>query len=133
MAAREPEVSTSFARSLKQLSKKHPELKDAVSAVLMRAVNSGPPDDADRIPGLDCHPVYKQRVRLRNQGKRGAARIIYFCSENGEKRRVYGLFLFVKSDREDVHSASIRDAMKSEGLFELDESSPGQGDAQSEK
>ena len=133
MAARAPEVLNSFARSLKRLSKKHPELKSAADAALKRAAESGPPDKADKIPGLDGQPVFKERLRLRNQGQRGAARIIYFCDENGDERRVHGLFLFVKGDQEYVHLNEIRDAMKSEGLFEPDKSPLGRGGAQPEK
>ena len=74
----------------------------------------------DKIPGLDGHPVFKERLPLRNQGRRGAARIVYFC----DRRRVYALFLFVKGDQEYVPVKEIRDALKSTGLLERDEPPP---------
>ena len=129
MAAREIEVSNSFARSLKQLSKKHLGLNDEVNDALERAADSGPAPTADKIPGLDGHPIFKERLRLRNQGRRGAARIIYYC----DKRRVFGLFLFVKADQEDVSTKEIREALKSTGLLEPDESPHRRGSAPQEK
>ena len=119
MAAREIDRSDSFARSLEQLSKKHPELKGAVADLLKQAANSGPCRRAHKIPGLDGHPVFKERLRLRNQGQRGAARIIYFC----DRHRVFALFLFVKSDQGYVPEKEMRDALNSAGLRERAESS----------
>ena len=133
MAAREPEVSTNFARSLKQLSKKHPELRRAVDGVLKRAADSGPPDTADKIPGLDGRPVFKERLRFRNQGQRGGARVIYFCDEDCDERTVYGLFVFAKSIQEYVPPNEIRNAMKAAGLFEPDPSPHRRGGALPEK
>ncbi len=111
-------MSNSFARNRKKLSRKYPELNDEVGVVLERVANSGPAATADKIPGLDGHPVFKERLRLRNQGRRGAARIIYFC----DSRRVCALFLFVKADREDVPAKEIRDALKAADLLGPDES-----------
>ena len=77
--------------------------------------------------------MFKERLRLRNQGQRGAARIIYFCGEDGDERTVHGLFLFVKSDQEYVHPKAIRDVMRSVGLFDPDESSVVRGPTKRER
>ena len=113
MAAREVEATVSFARSLKQLSKKHPELQNAVQNALDEYSNKGPTHRSDKIPNLDGQPVFKERLRLSNQGQSGGARIIYYC----DSEQVIPLFLYVKSGQADVPAKEIRDALKAADLL----------------
>ena len=106
---REVAKTTSFTNSLKQLSKKYPELENTVEDALKQYAATGATRSSDKIPGLDGHPVFKARLRLRGKGQRGGARIIYFCSSD----RVLALFLYVKADQMDVPTKEIREALKS--------------------
>ena len=56
------------------------------------------------------------RLRLRNQGQRGAN---HLC----DRHRVFALFLFVKADQGYVPEKEMRDALNSAGLLERAESS----------
>ena len=102
-------MTTSFTNSLKQLSKKYPELRNTVEDALKQYAATGAPRSSDKIPGLDGHPVFKERLRLRDKGQRGGARIIYFCDSD----RVLALFLYVKASQTDVPTKEIREALKS--------------------
>ena len=68
----------------------------------------GPSHSSDRIPGLDDQPVYKDRLALRNQGRRGGARIIYYC----DAHTVQAMFLYLKSDQADIPTKEIKEALK---------------------
>lgn len=106
---REIAKTTNFTNNLKQLSRKYPELKSTVEDALKKYAATGATPSSDRIPGLDGHPVFKERLPLRNTGRRGGARIIYFCDSD----RVLALFLYVKTDQADVPTKEIREALKS--------------------
>ena len=113
MAAREIADAQGFARILKQLSKKHPNLEDRVTEALRRYAAQGPTPRSAQIPGLDGKPVFKERLPLRDKGRRGGARIIYYCDED----KVVPLFLYLKTSREDIPVNEIRDALKAAHLL----------------
>ena len=108
MAAREIAETQGFARILKQLSKKYPDLEDRVTDALKIYAALGPTPRSAQIPGLDGKPVFKERLPLRDRGGKGGARIIYYCDSG----KVVPLFLYVKASREDVPVNEIRDALK---------------------
>ena len=60
-----------------------------------------------KIPGLGGEPVFKVRLRLGGRGKRGGARMIYYCSD----KLVLAMFIYAKSDEYDIPRPQIRDAL----------------------
>ena len=113
MADRSIEKTAGFKNSLRRLSRKHPGVEQIVDEALNSYATDGPP--LDRIPGVDGHPVFKERRALPNQGKRGGLRIISYCDES----RVVGLFLYAKGDKESVPNNVIRSALRDCGLYKL--------------
>ena len=79
MSARKIECTKTFEGNLKDLSKKHPDLSDAVDAALAGYAATGESSASSKIPRMKGSPVFKERLAFGNQGKRGAARIIYYC------------------------------------------------------
>ena len=123
MSVRKIERTKTFADNLENLSKKYVELGSAVDAALNRYAATGESTTSFRLMRVKGLPVFKDRLAFGNRGKRGAARIIYYC----DSERVVALFLFAKSRREDVPTREIRDALISAGLLERDESLPRPG------
>lgn len=119
MAARAIEQSSGFKSSLRRLGKNRPGLEQEVSNALAAYAADGPPPD--RIPGVDGNPVFKERLALPNQGKRGGLRIVVYCDDD----RVVGLFLYLKGDKGDVTDTVIVNALKKCDLYE--ESTDGGG------
>src|SRR6185437_7134328 len=66
----------------------------------------------DLIPGLNGAPVFKLRMPLGNHGKRGGARLVYYCSEQA----VVPLFVYSKNDLTDLTPHVIVDALAKAGL-----------------
>ena len=60
----------------------------------------------------DEAPVYKRRLPLDGKGKRGGARLIYYC--DGE--RIVLLAIYAKSAREDIPTRAINEALSNAGL-----------------
>ena len=116
MATREIVPTEGFARSRKRCSKKNPGLDEAIADAVNRYAAKGP-TGADQIPNLNGCPVFKERLRPRNRGSRGGARIIFYCDDV----YVVPLFLYMKSDREDVPPKEIISALKEIGLYRSDD------------
>lgn len=72
---------------------------DACNGALRRAVK--------RYPTLDGLPVFKDRLGYGNVGKRGGARVIYYCDDG----RVVPLFVYVKAKDADIPAHEIRAAL----------------------
>lgn len=108
MAERQITRTEAFESHLKRLSRKYPDFPSAVGKFLNEAAKRKVPV-GDQIPGLAGEPVYKARLPLGNKGKRGGARLIYYCSPD----RVVALYAYAKSDIEDVPAKQIRDALLS--------------------
>jgi len=114
MPDRQVERTASFANDLKALSKKHPALGQRVDEALAEYAANGKSHTSHQIPYLNSLPVFKDRLAFGDRGKRGAARIIYFCDQD----RVLALFLYTKGQQSDVPRNEIRAALKSAGLWE---------------
>ena len=95
------------------LSKKHPALSEVVDVALDLYAAAGESSTSLKIPRQRGLPVFKDRLAYGNQGKSGAARIVYYC----DSETVVPLLLFAKSKQEDVSPKEIRDALKSAGLL----------------
>ena len=103
-------------RNLKQLSKKHGDLETSVSDALANIATAGPADNDHLIRGLGGQPVYKRRMGLGKKGKRGGARLIFYCDEES----LIALFAYAKNKKEDILSAEIADALGRAGLLPQD-------------
>lgn len=79
---------------------------------LRKYSEGGPSGSSHRIPGLSGLPVFKERLPLGNQGKRGGARIIYFSDPD----RVVALFIYAKGKRGDIPVREIRGAFAEAGI-----------------
>ena len=128
MSVRKIERTRTFADNLKNLSKKYAGLSGAVDAALNQYAATGESATSFRLIRVKGLPVFKDRLAFGNRGKRGAARIVYYC----DPERVLALFLFAKSKREDVPTREILDALKSAGLLESGESPPRPGSPRGE-
>ena len=113
MAAREIAKPQGFVRILKKLAGKHPGLKISVCEALKICASQGPGERSTQIPGLGGEPVFKERLTLRDKGRRGGARIIYYCNEE----KVVPLFVYVKASQNDVPVNEIRNALKAAQLL----------------
>lgn len=60
-----------------------------------------------KIPGLGGAPVYKVRLPLGDKGRRGGARLIYYCASD----LVLAMYAYAKSDIADIPVNQIRDAL----------------------
>ena len=119
MAVRHVDRTAKFARSLKGLSKRHPDLNGAIITALARYATSGPTKTSQQIPRLKGAPVFKDRLAFGNRGQRGGARIIYYC----DAECVMAMFLYLKGEQEDVPVNEIWDALKQTGLYSAPEDS----------
>ena len=110
MPDRQIERTAIFESSLARLSRKRRVQAEAVDEALARYASNGPSETSQRIGGLGelGGLVYKDRLKLAGAGKRGGARIVYFCDNS----RVLALFLYAKGDREDVSPREIRQALE---------------------
>ena len=112
MAQRQIQRAPVFEKDLETLSRKYRELPDTVADQLNLIARSESPL-GDRIPGIGGHPVYKLRIKCGNKGKRGGARLIYYCAEG----LVLALFIYAKNDLSDVPSSAISSALTAAGLI----------------
>ena len=101
-----------FNNRLKKLSKKHPDITTSVSTALDHIALQGP-TSAILLPRVAGQPVYKKRLRLGNKGKRGGARLIFYCSDE----TVVALFIYTKSVKESVPPKEISEALEKTGLL----------------
>ena len=99
MSVRDIRHTSTFARDLKRLSRKHRGLINTVEDALKKYAAGGPVDNT-LIPGLNEQPVFKERLPLVGVGKRGGARLIYYCDD----KLVLALFVYTKSEQQSVPS-----------------------------
>ena len=101
-----------FEKDVRALAKKYPAFKSDIDSVVdeIAAADKLP---GDLIPGLDGAPVFKLRIPYGNRGKRGGARLIYYCAEN----LLIPMYLYAKADTENIATAVIREALKGAGLL----------------
>ena len=107
MAERRIERTDVFNSDVERLARKHRDFEGTVDEFL-KAARRGAPDGM-QIPGLGGAPVFKVRLPLGDKGKRGGARLIYYCSPD----LVLAMYAYAKSDTEDIPVTQIRDALSS--------------------
>ena len=74
---------------------------------------AGPDARHNRLSGvLSGLPVYKGRIPLSGTGKRGGARLIYYCDEQS----LVLLFIYAKNAKSGVPVKEINDALLQAGL-----------------
>ena len=112
MVARKVERTPKFDQDLNQLNKKHKGAQQSIDDFLNERVNGIPVAQKSKIPGLDGKPVYKVRIPLPGVGKRGGARIIYYCDTSC----ICALRLYGKSMIKDIPLNEIKEALESAGL-----------------
>lgn len=112
MARRKIARTAKFDKELDQLSKKYKGSRERVESFLESLVQGSQPANKDQIPGLDGKPVYKVRLPLPGIGKRGGARIIYYCDDS----HVFALRIFAKPGIEDLPTSDIKQALLSADL-----------------
>ena len=113
MSVREIRRTNTFAKDLERLSKKHPGLTGIVEGALEKYAAGGSASTSIRIPGLNDQPVFKERLSLGGRGKRGGARLIYYCDD----KLVLALFVYTKSEHPNVPQKEIRKALKAAQLL----------------
>ena len=95
-----------------RLSRKHPGLVDTVEDALKEYAAGGSAGTSMRIPGLNERPVFEERLPVDGKGKRGGVRLIYYCDE----KLVVAIFVYTKSEQQNVHRKEIREALKAAEL-----------------
>lgn len=108
MVERRIERTDVFESNLKRLVRKHHNFARTVDEFLNEEAQRSVPSGM-KIPGLGGQPVYKVRLPLDGTGKRGGARLIYYCSTD----LVLAMYAYAKSDAEDIPVKQIRDALSS--------------------
>lgn len=107
MAERRVERTDAFKSNVERIARKHRNSPRTVVEFLDDAARRDVPDGM-RIPGLAGAPVFKVRLPLGGMGKRGGARLIYYCSTD----LVLAMYAYAKSDV-DIPVEQIRDALSS--------------------
>ena len=107
MVKREIRKAPTFGKNLKTLEKKHRNISAAVEEYFECCITEGPPPTSSKIPRNDGKPVYKDRIPLPGSGKRGGARVIFYCDE----KIVAPLYCYQKSDQENISSSKIEIAL----------------------
>ena len=95
-----------FTRQLGALSRKHHKLRESVDKALAELATKG--SVGVQLPSVDGHSVFKVRLPLNGHGKRGGARMI--CAIVAE--RVWGLFVYKKSNQETVAAGALTSAIR---------------------
>ena len=109
MEMRRIERASTFDKSLKKLSRKHPDLPKTIEEALVGFASARKPI-GNKIPLLDGQPVFKVRLPLGNRGKLSGTRFIYYCDDD----RILALFLYAKSDQSDVTLKEIMEVLAEE-------------------
>ena len=102
-----------FDRDCKRLNSKHSNLCKILEKEIRNIARLGPDPRHDRLPGVNKKPVYKCRIPLNRKGKRGGARLIYYCDE----RSLVLLFIYAKNAKDGVPVMAINDALSQAGLL----------------
>ena len=100
-----------FDRQAKPLEKRDREFGPALAGLLDSIAKTAKPP-GDRQPGVGGAPVYKVRFRIGNKSQRDGARLIYYCSDT----LLLPMYIYAKSDIENIHSSTILKALKAAGL-----------------
>ena len=114
MPQRELRYAPTFERDLEALSKKHPDVVDTVRDILQSVAPEGSPHRGFRVTGQRGLLIFTERFPIRNMGKRGSGRIIYYR----DGTTVVGLLLFAKNNKAHAPPAEITNALKAAGLLE---------------
>lgn len=109
-AERRIKRTSGFEKDVKRISRKHADFAAAVDRFLDEAARKDVPSGM-MIPGVEGKPVYKARLPLGGRGKRGGARLIYYCGTD----LVLALYAFSKSDTVDIPVKEIRNALSTLG------------------
>lgn len=104
MTNRKIEYDRGFASNLKNLSRRHHGLKEAVDMIIADIASGKEENSGNKMPGLDSKPVFKKRVKFANLRKRSAARIIYHLGED----KLLSLFIHLKSDQASIPVKEIK-------------------------
>lgn len=104
---RDFKTSKTFERDLRTLSRKYRNIAKNFRREIDKVAEDGP-DARFRLAGMvDEAPVYKLRLALDGKGKRGGARVIYYCDD----RLVAPLFIYAKGAMADIPIQEINDAL----------------------
>ena len=97
-------VADAFKREARYLRKRYRSIESDLQPLIEQLKGCDRP--GDRIPGLADYLIYKVRVKNSNldKGKRSGYRVIY---QSLNPTTVVLLFLYVKSDRDNVTVAEI--------------------------
>ena len=101
-------TTDNFEKEFKKLLKKYPTLKETFLK-LIQNLKSGNLRTARAIQGFS-HRVYKIRLGDKQKGKRGGYRVIYFKLD--QRKRIYLLSIYSKSDKKDVTTPEITSVLK---------------------
>jgi mRNA-degrading endonuclease RelE of RelBE toxin-antitoxin system len=104
--------TASFTNDLNRLDRKYRGVADRVERELADWARMDEPC-GNRIPGMGGRRVYKHRCAgVDGRGKRGGLRIIYLWDET----RLVALFVYAKTEWEDVQPKEIAEALRTIGL-----------------
>lgn len=123
MSERQLICTPSFDKQLDSLSGKHPDIYAKVTERLRECCKNGPARSGHKLRRTGGLPVFKERLAVGTAGKRGGARLIYYC----DREKVVALFIFVKAARADVPSKEVQIALKAANLTPVQESESGRG------
>lgn len=101
-------TTDNFEKDFKKLLKKYPTLKETFLKLTYN-LKSGNFHTAKAIQGFS-HNVYKIRLGDKQKGKRSGYRVIYFKLD--QKKRIYLLSIYSKSDKKDVTNPEITSILK---------------------
>ena len=109
------EYSGEFERALQSFAKKDRRLREQVGKVLELRLQQGPGNDP-KLQRVEGCPVFKTRIPAQGCGKRGGARVIYYC----DHERLLPLLIYLKSEKENTNRediGQIRNALQAAGLW----------------
>lgn len=102
----------SFTKELDDLRDKYPSLDNILEEEIQNIQKPGA-NLGSRLSGMkDQARVYKRRLALDGRGKRGGARLIYYCDGD----LIVLLAIYAKSAKEAISTKAINDALSSAGL-----------------
>lgn len=111
------EYADGFARNLQYFTKrKDPGLTERVHKALTSRLEQGPLDSDRCLSGFQSLPLFKMRIPAQGRGKRGGARVVYYCDQES----LLPLLIYVKSEKADMGPADrkqIKSALQNAGLW----------------
>ena len=109
------EYSGEFEKALQSSTRKDRRLREQVDKVLALRLEQGPGNDP-KLQRVEGSPVFTTRIPAQGCGKRGGARVIYYC----DHERLLPLFIYIKSKKENTNRediGQIRNALQAAGLW----------------